>query len=264
MKNSSLGFGVTGNLAISTVEAIANRADQLGLATLWFNQTPDGDALLRVAAAQAISPRLTMGVGVINLDQSSADQIILRIQELGIDQSRLIIGIGASAKPSPLSTVREALAELKSSLTSAVVVGSLGPKMRQLGAEAGDGLLFNWLPPTFAAETTAQLREHAAASGNPTAIAATYVRTALGAAAYPVLMSEAAKYSSFPSYAANFARLGITAIEGAVYGEESADIVSGLKAFDGTVDHVIVRAITATDDTDNYLELLDAIGPLAT
>ena len=264
MKSSKLGFGVVGALPISTVEVIAARADDLGFSTLWFNETHEGDALSRVAAAQAVSQGLVIGVGVINLDAKHPAHIAKRLADRGVDTDRLILGIGASQKPSPLATVSNGLRALRSLLPCPVVVGALGPKMRQLGAEQGDGLLFNWLPPKFAAETTALLRSQAAAAGNGSPIAATYVRTALGTAALPVLEQEAARYSAIPSYAANFSRLGITAMDGAVWGEDPADVRAGLAGFDGTVDHVIVRAITATEDAERYIDLLEAVAPLAT
>jgi alkanesulfonate monooxygenase SsuD/methylene tetrahydromethanopterin reductase-like flavin-dependent oxidoreductase (luciferase family) len=262
MNKSKLGFGVAGALPLDTVEAIARRADELGLVTLWFNETHDGDALSRVAAAQAVSQHLVIGVGVINLDAKSPAQIARNLASRGVDTSRLILGIGASKKPSPLATVSGGLRALRSLLPCPVVVGSLGPKMRQLGAEQGDGLLFNWLPPEFAAETTEVLRQQAAAAGNDSPLAATYVRTALGAEAFAVLEQEAAKYTAIPSYGANFNRLGISAMDAAVSGQTAEDVRTGLAAFDGTVDHVVVRAITATDDTEHYLELLEAVAPL--
>ena len=45
MQHSQLGFGVTGHLPMDTVRAIARRAGEIGLASLWFNETADGDAL---------------------------------------------------------------------------------------------------------------------------------------------------------------------------------------------------------------------------
>lgn len=264
MQSSRLGFGVVGSLPLETVGAISERADRLGFSSLWFNETPDGDALERVALAQSLTTNLVLGVGVINLDAKSPARILADVQRREIDPARLILGVGASGKPSPLTTVGAGIEALKDVLTAPVIVGSLGPKMRQLGAERGDGLLFNWLPPIYAAATTETLRQQAASAGRGQPIAATYVRTALGEEALPVLEREAAKYSSFPSYAANFARLGTTAMESAVFGTEPADVRAGLEAFDGTVDDIIVRAITPTDDPRHYLDLLEAVAPLAT
>ncbi len=263
MQHSQLGFGVTGNLPVDTVRAIARRAGEIGLASLWFNETADGDALARAQIAFEESTTLVVGTGVIAVDRRPAEQIVREVVARNLPQDRLVIGIGSSAKPRPLATVAANLDVLRSELSAQTVVGSLGPKMRQLGAERSNGLLFNWLPPTFAAETTATLREQSAAAGNSPVIAATYIRTALGDDALPRLRDEAARYSSIPSYAANFDRLGITAMQSAVHAPHADGVLAGLAAFDGTVDHAIVRAITPTDDVDHYLRLLDAIAPLA-
>lgn len=263
MKTSKLGFGVVGSLSISTVREIAKRAEEIGLYSLWFNETPEGDAIERMRVATSVTERLVVGSGVINVDRTAASAIARSVRERGLDESRIVIGIGASAKPSPLQTVRTAIAELREELSCPIVVGSLGPRMRQLGAEAGNGLLFNWLTPEHAAETTRTMRDQASAAGNTSVESATYIRTAMGEDALKALESEAAKYSAIPSYAANFERLGITAMESAVYGSSPEEVAEGVAAFDGTVDHAIVRAITATDDVSDYLRLLDAIAPLA-
>ena len=264
MQHSQLGFGVTGSLPLETVRAIARRAGEIGLASLWFNETADGDALACAEVAFGESTSIVVGTGVIAVNRRPAPRIIREVMARNLPQDRLIVGIGSSAKPSPLSTVAENLAVLRSELSAKTVVGSLGPKMRKLGAERSNGLLFNWLPPEYAAETTATLREQAAAVGNSPVLAATYIRTALGDDALPRLRDEAARYSAAPSYAANFERLGITAMQSAVHAPDAEGVRAGLQAFDGTVDYVIVRAITPTDDVDHYLRLLDAIAPLAT
>ncbi len=263
MKQSQLGFGITGTLEIESVRAIARRAQEYGLASLWINDTPGGDSLARLEVAAAESSSLILASGVIAVDRKPAAQIVSEVRERDLPTDRLIIGIGSSAKPSPLQRISEALSVLRDELPARTVVGSLGPRMRQLGAEQSNGLLFNWLPPQFAAETSASLREQAAAVGNQPVLAATYIRTALGAAALPRLREEAARYSAIPSYAANFERLGITAMESSVHADDADGIRDGLLAFDGAVDHAIVRAITPNDDLDHYLRLLEAIAPLA-
>jgi alkanesulfonate monooxygenase SsuD/methylene tetrahydromethanopterin reductase-like flavin-dependent oxidoreductase (luciferase family) len=263
MKISKLGFGVVGSLDVTTVREIAKCAEEIGLHSLWFNETPEGDAVERMSAAASVTDRLVLGSGVINVDRKPARMIVQAIRDAQLDESRIGIGIGASAKPSPLNTVRAATEELRSELSCPIVIGSLGPRMRQLGAEEGNGLLFNWLTPEHAAETTRTMRQQAAEAGNSPVESATYIRTALGEAALERLKSEGAKYSAIPSYAANLKRLGITAMESAVYGTSPEEVTEGIAAFDGTVDHAIVRAITATDDVRDYLQLLDALATLA-
>lgn len=263
MKKSKLGFGVVGSLDLETVRGIAVRAEEFGLHSLWFNDTPGGDSLARIEVAASATSSLRFGTGVISVDRKPADQIAAEIEERQLPLGRLTIGIGSAAPPSPLDRIEQNLEVLRESLGAPVVVGALGPKMRQLAAERSNGVLFNWLTPEFALATTEEMRSQAAAIGNAPVESSTYVRTAFGAGALPRLREEAAKYTSIKAYGANFSRLGISAMETAVHGETAIEIAAGVAAFDGTVDHVIVRAITATDDLDHYLRLLDAIAPLA-
>lgn len=263
MKRSKLGFGITGALDLDTVRAIASRAEEIGIQSLWINDTPGGDSLARLEVAASVTSTLCLATGVISVDRKPAGQIAADIERRSLPLDRLTIGIGSAAPPSPLARMSENLAVLRSVLSAPVVVGSLGPKMRQLGAEQSNGLLFNWLTPRFARETTEEMRSRATAVGNVPVESATYVRTALGNEALPRLEEEAARYTAIPSYGANFLRLGISAMETAVSGDTGPDIVEGVSAFDGTVDHVVVRAITPTDDLDHYLRLLEAIAPLA-
>ena len=264
MKTSKLGFGITGALDLDVVQAIAARAEDIGIDSLWINDTPGDDSLARLEVAAEVTSRLILAAGVIPVDRKSASAILedVRRRELPID--RLILGIGSSAPPSPLTRIESGLTELKASLDVPIVVGALGPKMRRLGAERGNGLLFNWLTPGHARETTTMMKHQAAAVGNTCAISATYIRTALGLEAQQRLAEEAARYSRIPAYAANFVRLGITAMETAVQSETAEGITVGILAFDGAICHAIVRAITPDDDLEHYLLLLDAISPLVT
>lgn len=263
MIGSKPGFGITGSLDLVTVRAIAIRAEELGIHSLWVNDTPGGNSLERIAAAAEVTSRLVLATGVIPVDRKPASRIVDEARDLELPLDRLIIGIGSSAPPSPLARIEESLSMLRESLDVRTVVGSLGPRMRRLGAEKSNGLLFNWLTPRFARQTTATMRMEAEAAGNAPVQAATYIRTALGADARERLEAEAARYSAIPAYAANFERLGITAMESAVYGETADAIVAAVTEFGGAVDIAVVRAITAGDDLDHYLRLLDAIAPIA-
>lgn len=263
MKTSKLGFGVVGSLDLDTVRAIAARAEEIGLHSLWFNDTPGGDSLARIEVAASVSSSLRFGTGVISVDRKPAAQIMAEIEQRGLPLERLTIGIGSAALPGPFQRIESNLGSLRESLGAPVVVGALGPKMRQLAAEQGNGVLFNWLTPQFALATTQEMRTQAASMGNAPVESSTYVRTAFGVEALPRLREETAKYTAIKAYGANFSRLGISAMETAVHGETAGEIVEGVAAFDGAVDQVIVRAITATDNVDHYLRLLDAIAPLA-
>jgi len=263
MKHSKLDFGIIGSLDLDTVRAIASKAEEIGIHSLWVNDTPGGDSLARLEAAASVTSSLHLATGVISVDRKPAARILEEVERRSLPLDRITLGIGSAAPPSPLRRMEQNMATLRESLDAPIFVGSLGPRMRRLGAERSNGLLFNWLTPEFALETTNEMRTQARSAGNAPVESATYVRTALGNDALPRLEEEAARYAAIPSYAANFRRLTITALETAVRGPSADDIAAGVSAFDGTVDHVIVRAITPTDDLVHYLRLLEAIAPLA-
>jgi hypothetical protein len=84
---------------------------------------------------------------------------------------------------------------------------------------------------------------------------------AYGDAAGRRLEGEALRYESIPQYGAHFERMGVRAIDTSVAGPTGAAIQAGLMAFDGIVDEVVVRAITAEDTPVAYLELARAAAP---
>ncbi|NUT57575.1 MAG: LLM class flavin-dependent oxidoreductase [Agromyces sp.] len=130
--------------------------------------------------------------------------------------------------------MRDGIAALRQATDAAVVVGALGPRMRRLAAEEADGVLLNWLTPDVAAEATAQLRRDARERSVRSIL---YARTIAEEAARPALEAEATGYETVPSYAANFERAGIRAIDATI------DDAARLGAFD-VVDEVVLRAIT--------------------
>jgi hypothetical protein len=81
----------------------------------------------------------------------------------------------------------------------------------------------------------------------------------LGDRSIEKLTTEARRYESIPSYAANFARLGFSALETAVAATSPAQVREGLGAFSDAVDQPVVRAVTGSDTLPEYLTLLDAI-----
>ena len=88
-----------------------------------------------------------------------------------------------------------------------------------------------------------------------------YVRTALGAAARAIFAEEAARYGSYPAYAANFTRMGTPAEDTAVVGDTAAEVQTGLDQYRSELDETVVRAITGEESATAYLALLDAAAP---
>lgn len=257
---SRMGFGVTGSLSHDIVRELAPHVEQAGFRTLWINHGGDGgDSLATMQVAIEVTTSLRFASGVIPVDRVPVSEVVASFREKDLPVDRVTIGIGASKPPSPLSTVRDAAETITSSLGVAVVVGALGPKMRRLGVQETDGVLLNWLTPEGARQAMADKAAHLADTPEKDALVALYIRCALGPEARPKLEREASRYDAIPSYAANFRRLGFSALDTSVYATEASGIRSGLEAFTGVVDEPVVRAITATDSLDAYLALVHAV-----
>jgi alkanesulfonate monooxygenase SsuD/methylene tetrahydromethanopterin reductase-like flavin-dependent oxidoreductase (luciferase family) len=255
-----MGFGITGSLAHDVVRQLAPRVEAVGFRTLWINHGGDGgNSLASMRVAAEVTSTLRLASGVIPVDRMPTGEVIVEFRERDVPADRSVVGIGASKPPSPLGTVREAAQAIHDELGVPVMVGALGPKMRRLGVRETDGVLLNWLTPEGARLAMDDKDDDLADVPGREADVALYIRCALGEEAMPRLRQEADRYDNIPSYAANFRRLGFTAIDSAVHASEPEGIRQGLAPFLDVVDEPVVRAITANDSIDEYLALLEAV-----
>jgi alkanesulfonate monooxygenase SsuD/methylene tetrahydromethanopterin reductase-like flavin-dependent oxidoreductase (luciferase family) len=255
------GFGVAGALPHDVIRALAAAAEAAGYHTFWVNDT-QGDGLASLRAAAEVTSEIQLGVGVIPLDRQPADVIARRVDELGLPQQRLIVGIGSGNPQGGLARVQEGAATLEERLEAPVVVGALGPKMCALAGKSSDGVLLNWLTAEYVAPSAATVTEAAREAGRPRPLILGYVRTVYGPGAREVFAEEAGRYGSYPAYAANFTRMGTPAEATAVTGETAAEIQTGLASFAGELDETVVRAITGEESVDAYMALLEAAAPV--
>lgn len=253
------GFGIAAALPNELASAVAKAAEEAGYSSFWVNDTPGNDGLERLAAAAAVTQRITLGVGVIPLDRREATEIIARVAELKLPQARLLVGVGSGGGPGGLERVRLALPVLQAGLQAPVVVGALGPRMCRLSGEAANGILFNWLTAAFTGPSVAGVREAASAAGRSVPRLMAYVRTGLPEAAAR-LQIEADRYAAIPVYAAHFERMGVAPVTTCV-GGDSAAIQAGLVAFERQLDDTVVRAVTPDDTFDQITALLWAARP---
>ncbi len=129
---TEMSFGVAGALDHAVVRAIAPRLEEAGFATLWVNDTPGGDSLASLAVTAGVTQWLKLATGVISVDRRPADEVIASVERLELPLERLTIGIGSSAPPSPLSRITSSIDTLRAGLECEVMVGALGPKMREV------------------------------------------------------------------------------------------------------------------------------------
>lgn len=250
-----LSLGIAAAIGPGRAAALAPHVEAAGFHALWVNDTPGADALAVLRAVAAVTSRLTLATGVLPLDRRDPAEIAARVADL--PQERTVIGIGSGGiGTGALGRIRSAVAELRAAGDARVMVGALGPRMRHLAAVDADGPLLSWLDPA-----TARVQAEEAHAASASAHVALYVRTALDSAARERLREETASYAGFPSYAANFARLGLnpddTVLDAAteVFGER-------LASYRDAVDEVVLRAITPADDAAQDRAFVDRAADL--
>lgn len=229
---AAVSIGLVGTTDARDIRALAPRIERLGFARLWLSDIPHGDSLAGLRVAAAVTETLGLANGVIPLDRRPAESLDLT----GLPAERMTLGIGSGGARHPLGLVERGIETLRLATDAAIAVGALGPRMRRLAAERADGVLFNWLTPGAARSAMSELRS---AAGERPVRGVLYVRTIAEPGARAALEREADRYASVPSYAANFERLGMRAIDATI------DDAARLGDFD-VVDEIVLRAITPT------------------
>jgi alkanesulfonate monooxygenase SsuD/methylene tetrahydromethanopterin reductase-like flavin-dependent oxidoreductase (luciferase family) len=254
------GFGLFAGTSRDVIRAAAREAEALDYASFWVNHPGSTDGLGALAVAAGETRRLDLGVGVIPLHTRGPASIVEGVRETRLPLERLLLGVG-SPNPDALKRVRAGVAELRRHLKTRVIVAALGPHMCRLAGEIADGVLFNWLTPEYARRSADLVREGAAAAKRRPPLLCAYVRFAMGAGGEARLADEANRYAGIPAYAAHFERMGVKPVETAIVGSTAADTRAALARWNGVVDEVVLRAITANDTLEETLALVRAGKP---
>jgi alkanesulfonate monooxygenase SsuD/methylene tetrahydromethanopterin reductase-like flavin-dependent oxidoreductase (luciferase family) len=256
----ALGFALFAGVAGEIIRACAREAEALRYTSFWVNHPGPTDGLAALAQAAAETRAIALGVGVIPLHTRGPESIVQGVRDTRLPLERLLLGVG-SPNPRSLERVRDGVAALRAQLSTRIIVAALGPKMCRLAGEVADGVLLNWLTPEHARRSADLVREGAAAAGRPTPTLHAYVRLAVGTAAGARLAEEADRYARIPAYAANFARMGVKPIDTAIAVQAPDGIAAALARWQGAVDEVVLRAITAGDTVEETLALVRAARP---
>ncbi|GAA2034666.1 hypothetical protein GCM10009819_18760 [Agromyces tropicus] len=243
---AAVSIGLPGTTGAQTLRALAPRLEALGFDGLWLNDVPGGDSLAGLREVAEVTTTLRLATGVIPLDRRPVEGLDLD----GIPARRTTFGIGSGGASHAVAAVRDGIAALRARTDASIAVGALGPRMRRLAAEEADEVVLNWLTPTAAADAMADLRRDAGTRADDVR-GVLYVRTIADGAARAALQKEADRYESYVSYAANFRRLGVHAIDATM------DRAGTLAAYD-VVDEVVLRAITAGGTLDELERFAEA------
>ena len=258
----SVAYGVAGTLDHDIVRVLARRAEELGFSTFWITDMPNGEGLAGLAAAAEVTTRIRLGVGVIPLDRQPPAHIAERLQALALPTERLLLGVGSGDPRGGIERVHDGVAELRTLTSARFAVGALGPKMCALAGAVADAVLLNWLIPSYVAASLAMVSAAARDAGRPEPEHIGYVRVS-EAAGEPQLRIEAGRYASYPAYAANFARMGVTAFDTTILGSGPGAIRAGLAPYRAELDEIVARCIAASETVDAYLTVMEDAAPMA-
>jgi alkanesulfonate monooxygenase SsuD/methylene tetrahydromethanopterin reductase-like flavin-dependent oxidoreductase (luciferase family) len=241
------GFGVAAGLDPEVARPLAARCAELGYDSMWSNDHPGAKGLETLAEFATAAPEVDLGVAVIALDRQPPEQIAADVERLGLDPSRLWLGVGAGFSEKPLTKMRESLPELREALPGVrLVLAAMGPKMCALGGAEFDGVFFNWMTPGFAAGAREKVEAGAREAGHDSPPVFGYVRTAVGPDAAARLAKEESFYRDLhKGYRDHFDRLGEPEGTVGVAAPDRADAQAQLAAYEGTLDTIVVRGLAS-------------------
>jgi alkanesulfonate monooxygenase SsuD/methylene tetrahydromethanopterin reductase-like flavin-dependent oxidoreductase (luciferase family) len=240
------GFGVAAGLPTDVARPLASCCAELRYDSVWSNDHPGALGLETLAEFAAAAPGLDLGVAVLALDRQPPEKIAADVERLGLDRTKLWLGVGAGFAEKPLTRMREALPRLREHLPGVrLVLAAMGPKMCELAGAEFDGVFFNWMTPAFAAGAREKVEAGASGAGRPTPPVFGYVRTAVGPDAAERLAKEEGFYRDLhDGYRNHFARLGEPEGTVGVAAADAEDARAQLAAY-GALDTIVVRGLAS-------------------
>ena len=213
---------------------------------MWSNDHPGAKGLDTLAVFGSAASGLDLGVAVIALDRTPPETIAADIERLGLNPSRLWLGVGAGFSEKPLTRMRESLPDLREKLPGVrLVLAAMGPKMCALAGAEFDGVFFNWMTPEFAAGARAKVEAGAQEAARPTPPVFGYVRAAVGPDAAERLAKEESFYRDLHAgYRNHFDRLAEPEGTVGVAAADAPDAQQKLAAYT-TLDTVVVRGLAS-------------------
>lgn len=254
-------FGVAAGLPEEVCAPLAAACEESGYTSIWANDHPAAKGLDTLAEFAKGADGIELGVAVIALDRQDPSVIAADIDRLGLDPSRLWIGVGAGFSKKPRTFMAEQINVLREALPGVrVVMAAMGPKMCALAGAEYDGAFFNWMTPGFATGARTKVEEGAAEADHQTPPVFGYVRTAIGDDAETRLAKEESFYRDLHAgYRNHFDRLGEPEGTVGVAAADSADAQKKLAAYDA-LDVIVVRGL-ASARVEPMIELARAAAP---
>jgi alkanesulfonate monooxygenase SsuD/methylene tetrahydromethanopterin reductase-like flavin-dependent oxidoreductase (luciferase family) len=241
---------------------LAARCQELGYDSMWSNDHPGALGLETLAAFADAAPELDVGVAVMALDRHSPAEIADHLDRLGLDRSRLWIGVGAGFDRRALTTMSDAVPRLREQLGGVrLALAAMGPRMCRLAGEAYDGAFFNWMTPGFAASARLDVESGAAGAERDPPPVFGYVRAAVGPDAADRLGREESFYRDLhDGYRNHFQRLGEPEGTVGVAAAEADTAQRELATYERALDVQVVRGL-ASATIEAMTALAEAAAP---
>jgi alkanesulfonate monooxygenase SsuD/methylene tetrahydromethanopterin reductase-like flavin-dependent oxidoreductase (luciferase family) len=257
------GLGINAGLEAGLARELAARCDDLGYHSLWSNDEPRAPGLETLAHFAGAAPRLQLGVGVLPLDRYRPIRIAAEVDRLGLDPSRLWIGIGSGRLRPQIDVVKRAVADLRDLLPeeTRVVMAAMRPRLCRVGGAVADGVLLNWMLPGQAEEARRWVGEGASEAGRTRPLVASYVRVAVGAGSLKRLRDDEGFYRTINDghrkhFEAMDAPLGTVGVAASA----RRGVLEGLAPYQSALDLPIVRVL-ADYDSIGLGAVADAAAP---
>jgi len=246
------GLGVAAGLDDGLAHDLAVHCERLGYHSLWSNDEPTAAGLETLARFAAAGPRLELGVGILPLDRHQPVQIAAEIARLGLDPTKLWVGVGSGQLRAPIDTVRRAVAELRELCPEGtrIVVAAMRPRLCRLGGAIADGVLLNWMLPAHAAVARRWVQEGADEADRAAPIVASYVRVAVGPDSLQRLRAEENHFRNInEAHRKHFAAMGVPVGSVGVAASTRSEVLEELAPYDAVLDLPIARLLAPYDAT---------------
>jgi alkanesulfonate monooxygenase SsuD/methylene tetrahydromethanopterin reductase-like flavin-dependent oxidoreductase (luciferase family) len=252
-----LAFALKTDTPSHVATGIAQRVEVRGYRSVWVDHPPDADGIAQAARIAEATTRITVGTAVVPVSAVPPEEILRRVEKTGLSPERLRLGIGSGSGPQPLRRMAEAVSYLRPRTPAELVVGAIGPRMRELAATQADGVLLSAFSPELARAAAEEIRALATAAGRPLPGVYAVVLAAVGAEQLDELERSAAFLAQLPAFAAHFRRTGIRPEQTCVAVSRLGELPRLLDSWRDTVDEVVLMPVTALA-AEPLGELVDA------
>src|SRR5262245_43395768 len=133
------GLAVFAGTKPENIHAAAREAERLGFASFWVSHPGATDGLAALAQAAGQTRRIELGIGVIPLHTRGPESIVGGVKTTALPLDRLLLGVG-SPNPDSLKRVRAGIAEIRSKVSTRLIVAARGPQTCTPAGEGAGGL----------------------------------------------------------------------------------------------------------------------------